>query len=147
MTRNYGNRADEPCGSWVPVTPGPDATNRPRYVCRRPYHPDDELHYTADKTRWWITGERQAWDIGTVAPDNPAYQRMLGITRATVRIDETIANTPKRANTDTTDIRAGLDAALAAALPRAGGKVHDRIIALQRALADVDRQRARTEPS
>lgn len=155
--RNRGPREGDVCGSWVATYQRAAPSVGPRYTCTRRYHPRDDLHHTADKTRWWLTGDKWARRTGDDPPDDPARHRAIA---DAMKVGPTIAtliaaNTSGRANPDTTDterrehdrqLRADLDTTLAAALPRSGGDVRRRILALQRALASHDRQRARTEP-
>lgn len=71
--RRYGQREDEPCGSWVPTAAArPIAWIGPRHTCARVYHPDQPAHI--DKTRrWtWNTGDHQAKPVLPVDPPNCA---------------------------------------------------------------------------
>lgn len=158
MRHNRGPREGDVCGSWVATYQRAAPSVGPRFTCTRRYHPRDDLHYTVDKTRWWLTGDKWARRTGADVPADLARHRLVAdaMKGAGPSVAALIAaNTSERANPDTTDIevrrardrriRADLDTALAAALPRSGGQVHDRILALQRALTDADRARLAAE--
>lgn len=157
MTRhNRGPRDGDVCGSWVATYQRAAPSVGPRYTCTRRYHPGDDLHHTTDRARWWLTGDKWACRTGDPVPADSARHRLVAAAMKTGPAVAALiaANTSGRANSDTTDterrehdrrLRADLDATLAAALPRSGGDVRRRILALQRALASHDRRQARTE--